>query len=168
MNFLMFLFLLVGCSNLSNNLVKEGDFSIVGGVQKNKTWNNSLDFERYSWFHELTLFLDIMATDIDEKSPFYNWFSKSEKKLLSPCKNRKIILLYQFDSKKITKGMFLSEVKKTGFREIRVPEFTKALNMHPDHEKHSLQLYKTFALCSSGPERVAKISFPSFKEVLLR
>ena len=165
MRLIFILSILMGCSNLSKNMVKEGTFTLRGGKHENQTWSESLTFRRYSWFHELTLFYDVMLADIPESSPFYQWFSPSEKRIISSCRQKKIAITYQMDSKKISDGMFEREIKKFGYSKYLVPQFEQSFNMHPDHENQSLQLYKIFVLCSKEDNRVAKVAFPSFREV---
>jgi len=168
MRILFIILLLQSCSNLSNNIVKEGDFSLTGGFHGEKKWNSTLVFNRYSWFHELTLYYDVMIADIDNSSPFYNWFSASEKRIISACKKKKIVMAYELDSRRVSHFMFEDEVKKVGFDKILTPNFEKSLNLHPDHERQSLQLYKSYVLCGSKDVEKAQVSFPSFKAVNVR
>ncbi len=165
---LLILLLLYSCSNLSKNLVKEGEFSIKSGVHHNLKWDENLEFSRYSWYHELTLLFDVMVTSVDEKSPFFNWFSTSEKVQMEQCDDVMIVVSYALDSKKISRRMLSNEIEKFGYEEILIPTFAKSFNLHPDHEKQSLQLYKTTAFCHKGEadkrERVS-VRFPSYKEI---
>jgi len=165
---LITLLALCSCSNLSKNLVKEGEFSVKSGVHHNLKWNENLEFNRYSWYHELTLLFDVMVTSLDEQSPFFNWFSTEEKIMMEKCDDVMIVMTYALDSKKISRRMLLNEIEKFGYEEVLIPTFSKALKLHPDHEKQSLQLYKTTALCHKGEsdkrEKVS-IRFPSYPEV---
>jgi hypothetical protein len=148
--------------------VKEGSFSIKSGVHHNQKWGEDLEFSRYSWYHELTLLFDVMVTTVDEKSPFFNWFSSDEKAVLGKCDDVLVVMSYALDSARISRRMFLNEAERYGYSEILIPSFSKAMKLHPDHEKQSLQLYSTTALCHKGEEnKREKISvrFPSYPEV---
>ena len=165
---LLLLGFFLSCSNLSKNMVKEGDFSIHNGVHKNKQWNTSLDFQRVSWFHELTLLYDFMYAAVDKKSDFYNWFSQDEKRRIKSCSKVYVTLNYSLDADRISEAMLDSQLRDQGFESYLAPQFSRTLKTHPDFEHLSLSLYKVKLFCSP---RLAKeklvINFPNFKQVEL-
>ena len=153
------------CSNLTKNIIKQDSRYLRGGVFEKMKWDDSLKFERTSWFHELTLVFDSMLAPIDDQSPFYKWLSKSEKDSLDRCQRSYISVSYAYDSKKISQLMYRDILKKQGLKEVAIPQFKGAFALHQDNEKLSLQLYKIKAFCYDGPKKKLTISFPSFNSV---
>ena len=68
------------CSLLTRNIQKRGTFELHGGYYKDKKWEETLKFIRYSWYSELTLAFEIYLAPISAKSPYYNWFSQRDRK----------------------------------------------------------------------------------------
>ena len=165
---LLSLIIFVSCTNLTKNMVKLGEFSIRSGNYKKTTWDESLDFKRISWFHELTLLYDAIYVSLDEQSKFNNWFSLEEERRLKNCGEKLVTLTYSLDSERISHQMFYSQLRNLGYEQFVVPDFTRALKMHPDFEQLSLTLYKINIFCRK--EKYAgeiPINFPSFQEVKL-
>lgn len=160
--------LFVSCSNLSKNLVKEGDFSISSGRVGKYKWNDSLNFKRVSWYHELTLLLDMMYVKIDEKAPFYNWFSLDEKTRISNCSEKLLVISYALDSDRLSQVMLRNKIKDYGYEDIAIPHFSKSLKSHPDFERLSLTLYKVDLFCKKSKQVDDMfITFPNYDEIKL-
>lgn len=169
---LVFIFLLFSsCSNLSKNFSKNGDFSLRGGVFQNSKWKDTLIFDRYTWFHEITMLFDLIVTRVDPKSPFHDWFSNYEKKVLAECSDAYIVLDYSLDSEKISKKMVENDAKRAGFEKVSLPNFKNHLKLHPDVEELSLQLYDVSGFCYKGEiasrEKII-VRFPGFSEVVIK
>lgn len=159
----------LSCSNLSKNTAKNSDFYIKGGIAKNKTWNSSLKFQRYTWFSGFTMVYDLLLTKVDEKSPFYQWFSLGEKQLMRSCSTSYVALTYAFDSSKISPNMFFNQVKRAGFERIALVTFKSYIKNHPDYERNSFKLYDLYALCrKNNLKRDLFISFPNHKRLKIR
>ncbi|EQC45470.1 hypothetical protein [Bacteriovorax sp. Seq25_V] len=162
------LLIIASCSNLTKNMVKSGDFSIRSGAMGSKEWDETLKFNRVSWFHELTMLYDLVYTKIDEKSAFYNWFDNDEKRRISNCNEKLITLSYYLDSSRISHTMVKNKLLDQGYEEYSVPNFTRALKTHPDFEKLSLQLYKVNLYChKSKANAEIYIDFPNFEKIKL-
>ncbi len=164
---LIFSFFILSCSNLSKNTIKRGDFAIKRGVYKSETWSDSLNFERISWFHELSLNFDLLVTKLDEKSPFMKWFSPSERELFNSCRDHYLVMTYHLDSDRISKRMFYTQMNDQGYKDFLVPNFERAIKLHPDFEFLSLQLYKLTLLCNKIGQGELEVTFPSFNTVKL-
>lgn len=170
-NILLILILasLISCANLSKNFVKKGEFTLRGGVFQNLKWNDSLVFDRYSWFHEATLLYDIMITKIDQKSPFYDWLSKDEKERLGKCDASYIAISYSLDSGKISKKMMENDAKRSGYQRISLTHFKQQFKAHAD--EFSAEFYDIAGLCYRGDLRNREnilIRFPGFNEVSIK
>lgn len=165
-----FFVLLFGCSNLSKNFVKKGEFSIDGGSYKGSSWDEPLYFDRFSWHQELTLMYDLMLTRLDNKSPYNKWFSSKEMELVDSCHDFYIAISYALDAKKISTGMLLDQVKRYGYQQVLIPNFEKNVMLHPNYEKSALKLYEIYGLCrkTSLDKSVAPtVLFPNFEEIVL-
>ncbi len=168
---LIILFFISSCANLSKNQVISEQFSIRGGKFSSQTWDDSLKFDRKSWYAELTLIYDLLLTGIDDQSPFWRWLSVSEKHSLSSCRKQYIAIAYSQDSKKVSHTMFKNFAKEAGYSSIALPQFSNYLNLHPDFNQNSFHLYKVFGLCLDDPspkrESIA-LQFPNFTEVFIK
>lgn len=164
------LFLTSCASNLSKNFIKEGSQSIRGGYSKNVKWDTRLEFKRYSWFHELTMMFDLMITDLDENSPFYNWLSEDEKADVAQCNRFQVALIYSLDDRRISKKDFLIQLEEQGHEQLLLSHFTSNFKLHPDLESMSLQLYDIYGFCKKGIDSKSEISvlFPSFSNLMIK
>lgn len=136
------IFGLAGCSNLSKNQIKDGEILVKNGTYTDKIWKETLKFERYSWYHELTLQVDVMVARFNQDSPFNYWLSKDELDWLSRCSDARIVLTYALDSKLISNAMLNEQFSNSGFDHFDLNQFKKYLIQHPDSELNSLKLYK--------------------------
>lgn len=146
---LLFCFLLLfsGCSTLSKNMVKSGKVNLNGGVKGQKTWHDTLEFNRLSWFQELTMYFDLLYTKVDSNNPFSHWFSTSERRMANSCKELYLVVSYSLDSKKISRNEFVQQMSKQGYKEIALPHFEQNLRLHPDYAQLSFGLYKFHGFC---------------------
>jgi hypothetical protein len=160
------LFVFTGCSSLSKNTIAKGDFSIKHGVWKNKVWKEKLNFQRISWYQELSLLFDLKIARISDKSPFYNWFSESTKSELKRCEDFYLAMIYELDNDKISKKLFLSKMKSKSYRQMIVKGFKSNLRMHPNYKLSALNQYKVVGLCKTQKTNSKlEITFPGFKTV---
>ncbi len=162
---LIFIFL-ISCSNYSNlseNLVKRGEFLLKGYVSEKGNVSETLSFNRLSWYQELTLISDVIYAHVPRESAFQNWFSESEKDLISQCDDFFVYLSYFLDSNKISHGDFRSQLNSQGYEELALPQFSQYFRMHPDYEKDSFHLYKIHGACKSGSRtKQLSLSYPGF------
>lgn len=165
------LFIVSSCSNLSKNFTKNGDFTLRGGKFQNTQWNDLLVFDRYTWYHEVTMLYDLIVTRIDPRSPFYDWFSNGEKKTLAACSDAYVVIDYSLDSERISHKMMENDAKRAGYEKIALQSFKSHLKLHPDVEELSLQLYDISGFCYKGElssrEKIF-VRFPGFNEVSVK
>ena len=170
--FLIWAILVSSCSSLNRNKVVIGSLVIKGGVYHSTKWGDTLVFDRYSWMEGLTLAFELLLVEVEDKSPFYNWFSESEKDLLKGCTRALVYLAYSQSSDKISQGAWLNQAEGYGYFKLAVPEFRRHLIMHPNYNYLSLKNYSVAALCLEQgqvtPSKPATIRFPGFQETEIK
>lgn len=149
-------------------MIKQGEYTISGGVFENQKWESSLDFERTSWFKELTLTFDVFLAKIDKASPFYQWFSEDEKKMVESCLDSRVSLTYAWDPMQVSRSSFYDELEKQGYERLSIPTFHSNVKMHPNFARINVYLYKTSLICRKklGSEKLI-VSFPGWNTVTL-
>jgi hypothetical protein len=173
MNKLIFLVLIlvIGCSssNTTQNIIKTSETEFKGGVYKDKTWRDALEFQRISWYHGGTLYLDTFIHRFDESSPFTQWLSDSEKNNFKTC--REFLLAMTFTSNSIFTNIkysdFKNQMEKNGFSSISLMTFKEHIRIHPTFEAWNMREYKVEGFCRNAPGLSQKLTlnFPGFKEI---
>jgi hypothetical protein len=153
------------CSNLSKNTVKEGHYLVRNGAIADKTWNETFDLTRASWYHEMTLQFDIMVGKITPQSGFNFWFSPAELAQVNACADFRVFLAYSLDTKAIPYSLVNSQIEAAGFKKIDLIEFKKHFMQHPDAEMNSMRLYQLYGICKTVSDGKPLIfNFPGFSE----
>jgi hypothetical protein len=166
--FVFIIFGLFGCSNLSKNQIQDGEILVKNGTYSDKIWKEKLKFDRYSWYHELTLQFDVMVARFNQDSPFNYWLSKDELEWLTKCSDARIVLTYSLDPKLISNAMINDQFSNSGFDHFDLNHFKKYLIQHPDSELNSLKLYKVLGLCKKGKDSKSLIiNIPGYSEKIL-
>jgi hypothetical protein len=159
----------LGCSNLSKNIVDEGTFFLSNGIFADKTWKEDLKFERYSWYHELTMQFDLMVAKVSPQSGFNFWFSKDEIAAMNSCKEALLVFAYSQDTKIIPYSILYDQFDQKGFTRIELPEFKRQLFQHPDTALNSLKLYHILGFCRKDiKSNQLLITFPGYSEKYIK
>ena len=163
------IFSAVSCSsNLSKNLVQEGNLVLRNGTFTDKVWKENLLFQRNSWYHELTLEFDFMLARITPQSSFNFWFSKEELESMNKCADARVVMAYSLDTKDIPYSTLYEQLEKSGYTRIDLLEFKKHLLQHPDAQLNAFHLYHIFAICKKIKDsNPLIINFPGYLEKLI-
>lgn len=165
---LTLLLILGGCSNLTKNYVKKGDFKIRNGKIFDKVWKEDFNLKRVSWYQELTMQYDVIIGKIDSNSGFYNWFSADEKKQIANCSEFNVILAYSLNTNILPYSYLNEQLEVAGYSKIELNTFKRNLNQHPDANEYSLNLYKVIGACKTlTKENSLKLSLPGYEEIYL-
>lgn len=165
---LIFLTLFASCANqLTQNIVKEGESLIAGGVSADKEWDDKMIFKRVSWYKDFTLLFDSNMWKVSAQSPFLNWFSTREKSYLNSCEEFYVVLTYSMDADLISENDFFKQLEMQGAEFMEMPQLKSNLKLHPHFEENSFQLYKVGGLCMKKAGTQLKITFPGYQEKLL-
>lgn len=155
---------LATCSTMTKNMTREGELTLRGGVFRDKQWKDSITFKRKSWYLELTLAFDLMTAPVSKNSPFINWFNEIEQVKIKGCNDAQILLLYSYDTSKVTYQEVLMQIEKQGYETFEVPGFKRQFQMHPNYNYHSLRLFKVWGICSQVKKDSLNIFLPGFLE----
>jgi hypothetical protein len=154
------------------NQTTRGDVRFPGGVHKDETWDDSMNFKRASWYHGMTLYYDALFYTADAASPFSKWFSGAEKEYFQRCERLLVTVNYSADATKISHVMFREQMRLNGYDDVVVNTFASSVKTHPGFQAWNLQNYKILGYCKRRPAVVGKttelaITFPSFKELYI-
>lgn len=155
---------LAACSTMTKNITRDGELTLRGGVFRDKEWKDSITFKRKSWYLELTLAFDLMTAQISNESPYINWFNEKEQAKINSCADAQVLLMYSYDTSKVTYEEVLIQIEKQGYESFEVPGFKNHFQMHPNYNFHSLRLFKVWGICSQQKKSSLNIFLPGFLE----
>lgn len=165
---LLLLLSTISCSNLSKNLVQEGDLILKNGTFADKVWKENLVFQRNSWYHELTLQFDLMMAHVSPQSAFNFWFSKDELNSMAQCGDARVVMTYSLDTKDIPYSSLNDQLEKSGYTRFELLEFKRHLLQHPDAQLNGFRLYHIFAICKKANDhKPLIINFPGYSEKII-
>lgn len=153
------------CANLSKNTIKDGTFVVRNGTAGPKIWNENLNFNRISWYHELTLVFDLMMAPITAQSSFNFWFSPEELQVAGKCNDFRVVLAYSADTSVLPYSLLNEQLDVAGFKKVDIVSFKKNFTQHPDSEMNSLKLYQIYGVCRNDSAHKPLIfNFPGYTE----
>lgn len=157
-------------SHKTYNQTTTGKILIQGGVFEKDSWDDTLTFKRMSWYHGMTLYFDALLWKADMDSPFYKWFSPSEKEFFTKCESVLVTAVYSADPLKISHVNFREQMKLNGYDDVVINRFASYLKTHPSAQDWRLGNYKIMGYCKRSPSRIKNskklgINFPSFKQL---
>lgn len=137
-----------------------------GGVYQKESWDDKLVFKRMSWYHGMTLYYDALLYKADPESPFYKWFSATEKEYFTKCESVIVTVGYSGDPSKISHVNFREQMKLNGYDDIVLNNFSSYLRSHPSAADWRMVNYKIMGYCKRSPTKLSStklgINFPSF------
>jgi hypothetical protein len=167
--FLMVVLFSACASYKSYNQTTTGKVVLRGGIYHTQSWDDSLIFNRMSWYHGMTLYYDALFYKADPDSPFANWFSPVEKEYFTKCENLIVTVAYSADPSKISHVNFREQMKLNGYDDVVLNNFSSYLKSHPSASDWRMQNYKVLGYCKRSPTRLGTdklvINFPSFKHL---
>jgi hypothetical protein len=156
-------------SNLSKNMVQEGNLILRNGTFNDKAWKEDLVFQRNSWYHELTLQFDLMMAYVPPQSSFNFWFSKGELDSMINCSDSRVVMAYSLDTKDIPYSSLYENFSNSGYTRFELLEFKKHLFQHPDAQLNGFRLYHIFGICKKNKDaKPLIVNFPGYLEKLVK
>lgn len=161
------LLVIAGCASYkSYNQTTTGKVILRGGIFQKESWDDTLNFNRMSWYHGMTLYYDALLWKADLDSPFTKWFSSTEKEFFTKCETFLVTAGYSADPAKISHVNFREQMKLNGYDDIVLNNFSSYLKSHPSAQDWRLQNYKIMGYCKRSPTRLdtsnIAINFPGF------
>lgn len=138
---------LVGCSQVSQLHTGHSEFILRGGAAGDKTWSETLKFQRISWYLQWNLWYDVLINDFSLDSPFAGWLSESERDKFKSCRHIKLALYYA-DEWSGAKVKHLREaIREVASTRVKTSSFTEALRVHPDFRAGLFRSYHVEFWC---------------------
>ena len=167
---LVTLMLLSGCASYKTyNQTTTGLVNLRGGIYQTRIWDDALVFKRMSWYHGMTLYLDVLIWKVDQDSPFSQWFSEHEKDFFNKCEQLLVTAAYSADPSKISHVGFREQMKLNGYDDVAINTFASSLKSHPQLTEWRFQNYKIMGYCKRSPTKFdtsnLRINFPSFEQL---
>jgi hypothetical protein len=163
------LFLLQSCTTFvgyNQEVTSSVDFK--GGVHKDTKWDESMIFQRTSWYKGATMAYDILIHRLDRNSQFAKWLGESEMEYVNKCQSLLIVLLYTGDMQPTSEAMMKLEIEKNNYKEVNLLKFKQYLLNHQAYVTSQLFAHKFTAYCGQhviGDSRIINMSIPGFKRV---
>lgn len=164
--FTVLLGLLNSCGGMiTKNQIKMGTVKVRGGVHKTLEWDDTLKFQRMSFYQGLTLLYDALMAPIDSRSPFRYWFSESEREYMNSCRQFYLVMIYNYDldTKKFKRYIFRNKLIDQGMKEFVISRFASNLMLHPDLSYYNANKYKLLGYCDPSGRKTISVSLPGYK-----
>jgi hypothetical protein len=165
----LFIFLfLSGCSTgKTRRPIYKSEVVFSSGNFEDKSWDDSLKFKRFSWFKDATLTHEILISSLTTKSAFSSWMG-TDKLHLSRCSDFKIALIYSDINYSQGTSFLISELKKSGLKDVSLLDFSHQLKAHQNFGDWKLLRHKIIGLCNEGTvSKKIDVSIPGFQKTLL-
>jgi|LULF01.1.fsa_nt_gb hypothetical protein len=148
--FIIFL-LMTSCSSVeTRRITYASDLVLNGGRYEDKSWDESLEFKRFSWYQDATLNYDILITPLTSTSPFSNWLG-SDKNLLQQCSEFFIALVYADVNSSGGNSLLINELTTDEqIVEKTLLDFSNQIKAHPNIIDWKIFNYKVVGLCSKS------------------
>lgn len=165
-------FLLIACASKGpTNTIRQKKTTLSGGVYERKSWDDSLEFSRSSFYIDTTLAYDIWLTRLDKNSPFFNWMGSNKTTALE-CREFYVGLIYsntistQINIASVTS--IKAQINKLGFTEMVMPDFKRHISAHNVFQNWHLRGHKVAGFCFSKMSSIPKeipINLPGFNTI---
>ncbi len=170
--FLLLNLLALSCaSNLTHNTIEKDEAIFRNGVQRTDQWEADLKFKRVSWYQGLMLSNDVLYWNVDQFSPFAQWFSSDEKEYFSKCYPLIVTMMYAGNHRGFSNAMMKAELEKSGFSEVALTSFGDSLKAHPEFGVWKLKNHKLNGFCRSQEKslrgKYIYINVPGFAQTYL-
>ena len=155
---------LISCaSNSSRRLVSTDTISLNGGVHNDKVWKDKLIFNRMSFFQDSNMVYDVLFADLKNDSPFFSWLG-TEEPSLRKCSQLKVALLYVHINSQQSTYYLVSEIEKSGLKEMIILDFSNHFKAHPNTQDWNLSKHKVLGFCgTSSKKNNISLNLPGFK-----
>lgn len=162
-------FAFAACSTYrGQNRIQEDLVRFPGGVYQDKTWSETLVFKRTQFFIGATLYYDILAAKLDERSPFMNWLGETKSDALQ-CESFYVFMFYRNPRRAVPQRSILDQLERQGGDIVSVMDFRRNLREHYVSDEMHFLGHKARGVCFKSPRMAEKleISLPGFNKTNL-
>ena len=161
---IIFLISFTSCASYkSRNQIYTSDIDFRGGVSGDQVWEDSLVFERISWFYDATVKYEILLSKLDQSSPFASWLG-ADRLNLTTCENFYIGILYTDINAQHGTSFLVSQLSKSGLTEHSVLAFSYNIKAHQNFKDWKLDRHKILGFCSkSKSEDGIQVTIPGYQ-----
>lgn len=164
---LSFVFI-IGCSSSNNlNQVTDALIALKGGQGKGKKWDDSLIFNRHSWYKGASMKYDLFTVKLEKSSPFYSWIGRSQREEIDRCKNFYVTLMYAGVS--LLSPSSISELRESfnivGLKRYSLPVFGSYLKNHYFFLQWNLKNHVILGYCKDSNVVNVEVQIPNFSTV---
>lgn len=147
------------------NRVSIDTVKFPGGVWKDKEWDETLTFQRTSFYVGAKLYYDVLAVELEEGSPFRNWLG-DEKDLVKECSHLYVIMLYKDVRRGISRSAFMGQVDNEKRDVVLLPSFERNIHEHFVSDELHFLGHRVRGLCHRGLGSTDDmvVFLPGFKE----
>lgn len=170
--FLVILNLLVlsACATNQANKVRQSELDMSGGSYETKTWKDTLEFKRTSWFLGANLGYDVLIAKLDKNSPFAFWLGNNQEQYATNCRELYIALIYTNSMSMLytfeTPAAIRTQITQLGFEEVSISHFHANIRAHQIFGQWHLRNHKAAGFCykkmSSRPQEIP-LTLPGFE-----
>lgn len=166
---LMLLFVAACSTYRGQNRVQEDIVKFPGGVYEDKTWDDTLVFERNQFYIGATLYYDLLSTKIEPGSPFANWMG-NDKELVSKCEDFYVFMAYRNIRRAIPQSSVEAQIEAQGGKVSLLPDFRRNVREHFVSDEMHFLGHKVVGVCfseklpASSSKRELFLTLPGFKK----
>jgi hypothetical protein len=165
------LLIIVSCSSTPVNRTRTTEVIFKDGVLAANNWKGELKFKRLSWMQGIKLHYDMLYWQVDQNSPFIQWFSADEKEYLLKCFPLVVGVIYAGTPDEFSNPMMKMEMERNGFENVTLTGFGRHLKAHPNYRRWQLQQYRVQGFCRSKEKsmrgRYVYLDVPGYKQSYL-
>ena len=165
MKFLVVIFFLSSCAAfLDRNATIDSDIVFSGGSYGNKIWNDSLTFDRLSWYKEINMIYDISIAELKFDSPFRKWLGE-ETLRAAKCDRLFIGLIYTKNGAPVSTANFIQQFRNSDIEDIVLTDFQREFESHAGYRDWRLSRHKLVGLCARSNSRFpVVVKVPGFTD----
>jgi hypothetical protein len=143
--------------------VSKDVIKLNGGVYNDKAWKDKLIFKRTSFFQDSNMVYDILITGLKKDSPFFSWLG-SDKPNIQKCSQLKVVLLYADVNTQKNTQYLVSEIEKSGLREMIILDFSHQFKAHQNAQDWNLTKHRVVGFCARNAKKIdISLNLPGFK-----
>ena len=105
---------------------------------------------------------DLRLAVLSEESDYFQWLSPSSQEDVRKCPRFYIAILYEKSTDHISHRLVANQLEYQGAKFQSIPDFWRALRMHPQFETEVLQRHRVAGICFSSPGESIILGLPGY------